>query len=70
MVKEQFLSGMTVKKVYFENERKHKETLTQGDFLCLAMLEKSDMIWKSYMFNLQKGTLKFLLLFGHPANTN
>ena len=25
------------------------------------MLEKSDMIWKSYMFNLKKGTLKFRL---------
>jgi len=25
------------------------------------MLEKSDMIWKSYMFNLKKGTLKFSL---------
>ena len=25
------------------------------------MLVKSDMIWKSYMFNLRKGSLKFLL---------
>ena len=47
-------------KVSFENEtfwREHTETLIkQGHFLCLAMLEKFDMIWKSYMFN-----LKFLL---------
>ena len=34
---------------------------TVGHFLCLAMLEKYDMIWKSYMFNLKKGPLKFLL---------
>ena len=51
-------------RVSFENEtfwREHTETLKkQGHFPCLAMLEKSDMIWKSYMFNLKKGTLKFL----------
>ena len=45
-------------KVSFENEtfwREHTETLTkQGHFLCLAIFEKSDMIWKSYMFNLKK----------------
>jgi len=37
------------------------------------MLEKSDMIWKSYMFNLKKGTLKFLLnscLDTLPTQTN
>ena len=32
---------------------------TVGHLLCLAMLEKYDMIWKSYMFNLKKGTPKF-----------
>ena len=64
-------------KVSFENEtywREHTETLIkQGHFLCLAMLEKSDMIWKSYMFNLKKGTLKFLLnscLDTLPTQTN
>ena len=37
------------------------------------MLEKSDMIWKSYIFNLKKGTLKFLLnscLDTLPTQTN
>ena len=37
------------------------------------MLKKSDMIWKSYMFNLKKGTLKFLLhscLDNLPTQTN
>jgi len=47
-------------KVSFENEtfwREHTETvIKQGHFLCLAMLEKFHMIWKSYIFN-----LKFLL---------
>ena len=68
---------MIEKEVSFENKtfwREHTETLTkQGHFLCLAMLEKSDMIWKSYMFNLKKGTLKFLLnycLDTLPTQTN
>ena len=64
-------------KVSFGNEtfwREHTETLIkQEHFLCLAMLEKSNMIWKSYMFNLKKGTLKFLLnycLDTLPTQTN
>ena len=64
-------------KVSFENEtfwREHTETLIkQGHFLCLAMLENSYMIWKSYMFNLNKGTMIFLLnscLGTLPAQTN
>ena len=51
-------------KVSFEKSiwREHTETLIkQGHFLCLAMLNKSDMIWKSCMFNLKKGTLISLL---------
>ena len=49
-------------KVSFGNETFWKETLIkQGHFLCLTILEKSDMILKSYMINLKKGTLKFLL---------
>jgi len=79
------MSGMTKlpninalkKNETFENEtfwREHTETLIkQGHFLCLAMLEKSDIIWKSYMFNLKKGTLKFLLnscLDTLPTQTN
>ena len=51
-------------KVSFENETfwiQHTEKLKKKlHVLCLAMLEKSDMIWKSYMFNLKKGTLKYL----------
>ena len=50
-----------------------KTLIKQGHFLCLAMLEKSDMIWKSQMFNLKKGTLKFLLnscLDTLPTQTN
>ena len=33
----------------------------QGKFLVLAAAEKEDIVWKSYMFNLKQGTLKFLL---------
>ena len=60
-------------KVSFENEtfwREHKETLIkQGHFLCLAMLEKSDMIWKSYVQSEERYTeISTQLLFGHPAN--
>ena len=64
-------------KVSFENEtfwREHTETfIKQGHFLCVAMLEKSDIIWKSYMFSLKKGPLKFLLnscLDTLPTQTN
>ena len=63
-------------KVSFENEtfwKQHTETLVkQGHLLCLAVLEKSDMIWrKSYMFNLKKGTLKLnSCLDPLPTQTN
>ena len=57
------------KKVSFWRE--HTETfIKQGHFLCL---DKSDIIKKSYMFNLKKGTLKFLLnscLDTLPTQTN
>ena len=40
----------------------HVKTLTlQGNFLALATIEHEDAIWKSYMYNLKKGTMKFLL---------
>ena len=35
--------------------------LKQGHFLLLATSEKTDMIWNSYMFNMKKGSLKFLM---------
>ena len=64
-------------KVSFENEtfwREHTETLIkQGHFLCLVILEKSDIIQKSYMFNLKKCTMNFLLnscLDTLPTQTN
>ena len=41
---------------------KHVKSLAvQGKFLALAAAEKEDIVWKSYMFNLKQGTLKFLL---------
>ena len=40
----------------------HVKTLVQqGNFLALAAAEHEDMIWKSYMFSLKQGTLKFLV---------
>ena len=48
-----------------ENNKKwceHVKSLAvQGKFLALAAAEKEDVVWKSYMFNLKQGTLKFLL---------
>ena len=35
--------------------------LVQGNTLALASAEKEDTIWKGYMYNLNTGTLKFLL---------
>ena len=33
----------------------------QGHYLALASAEKQDIVWKSFMYNLKQGTLKFLL---------
>ena len=38
-----------------------KQLAVQGNFLALAAAEKEDIVWKSYMFDLKQGTLKFLL---------
>ena len=52
----------------------HTQTLVkQGHLLSIAALEKSDAVWKSYMFDLKKGTMKFLLnacLDTLPTKTN
>ena len=53
------------KRVRFDSQQKwedHVKSLTvQGNTLALAAAEKEDAIWKSYMYNLKAGTLKFLL---------
>ena len=38
-----------------------KTLYVQGNFLALAAAEKEDVVWKSYMYSLKQGTLKFLL---------
>ena len=38
-----------------------KELAVQGHYLELASAEKQDIVWKSFMYNLKQGTLKFLL---------
>ena len=51
--------------ITFEDEnkwREHVKTLViQGRHLELASAEHSDAIWKSFVFDMKKGTLKFLL---------
>ena len=39
-----------------------KSLVVQGQYLALAAAEKQDVGWKSFMFNMKQGTLKFLLL--------
>ena len=42
--------------------KNHVKSLTQqGDFLSLAAAEYEDAVWKSYMYDLKQGTMKFLL---------
>ena len=38
-----------------------KNLVVQGDMLRIATLEKCDHLWKSYIFNLPKGIMKFML---------
>ena len=45
-----------------EASLKHIHTLVkQGKFLELTQLEQTDATWKSYIYNLPKGTMKFVL---------
>ena len=44
-----------------KSETHVKKLAVQGNFLALAAAEKEDIVWKSYMFHLKQGTLKFLL---------
>ena len=41
-----------------------KKLTVQGHNLALAAAEKQDLVWKSFMFDLKQGTLKFLLNAG------
>ena len=49
----------------FDNEKQwgeHVQSLIkQGNLLELAKCQNTDLTWKSYIFNLKKGTLKFIL---------
>ena len=59
-IKDQIKTSLTA-----QNQEKwtsHVKTLVQqGRFLELAEAENEDMVWKSYMFDLIQGTLRFLL---------
>ena len=55
-----------VKAALVVEKRKHwenhiKELTVQGHFLSLAAAEQQDVVWKSHMYDLKQGTLKFLL---------
>ena len=44
------------------SRQKHVKALAQqGNFLFLAAMEYEDAIWKSYMFDMKQGTMKFLI---------
>ena len=38
-----------------------KSLTVQGNSLALAVAQECDLTWKSYMFGLKQGTLKFML---------
>ena len=40
---------------------KSKELVQQGKFLELTLLERCDATWQSYIYNLPRGTMKFIL---------
>ena len=45
-----------------ESSLNHIKTLIkQGRFLELTQMEQTDATWKSYLYNLPKGTMKFVL---------
>ena len=56
----------SVKSVLLVERREHwenhvKDLVVQGQYLALAAAQKQDVVWKSFMFNMKQGTLKFLL---------
>lgn len=52
----------SVREAEQKKQVEHAKSLTvQGRFLALAALEQEDIVWKSNMFDLKSGTLKFLL---------
>ena len=64
-------------RVHFDNEKQwgeHVNSLVkQGDLLELAKCQNMDLNWKSFIFNLKKGTMKFILnatLDTLPTNAN
>ena len=59
------MKASVVKKVYSDCRMEQKKTLDtllkQGDYLKFAEQEKYDPSWKSILYHLTKGTLKFIL---------
>ena len=40
---------------------KLKDLVVQGDMLRVSLLEKADYIWKSFIFDMPKGVMKFMI---------
>ena len=59
-IRKQVKVSLSVKNV--ESHLSKVNTLQkQGDFLSLAEKEKGDAVWKSFIYNIKKGTMKFIL---------
>ena len=59
-VRKQAKTNLTVKHTQ-ESHEKVKYLTVQGRNLALAAAEYGDLIWKSFLFDLKAGTMKFLL---------
>ena len=40
---------------------KLKDLVVQGDMLRVSLLQKADYIWKSFIFDMPKGVMKFMI---------
>ena len=59
-IREQVKVSVNLK--YSEEYMAKVQLLTkQGDFLSLAACERGDAVWKSFIYNMKKGTMKFYL---------
>ena len=59
-IKDQFRIDTVIRSE--EEMSEHVKTLTkQGDFLQIGLAERGDVIWRSFIYNMKKGTLKFYL---------
>ena len=59
-IKDQFRIDTVIRSE--EEMSEHVKTLMkQGDFLQIGLAERGDVIWRSFIYNMKKGTLTFYL---------